>query len=476
MELLPLTLIAPDAVEAVRARAPDALVARLRGAADGWLCDATFLPDFNMAVLSLFSDDQAVIGSQGSELTLDCQQALFPTAQVVGAVKPERLRGELNNASVAFGSLLVLKFFRRVENGSHPESELGQLLARAPGFTNAAVWLGELKCHRRRSLPICLGVAHQFVPNEGNAWQLTLDELSSFFERVTSLPAADQTLPGEGLFRLRDGTPPPSVAVTECVGGFLETVRLIARRLAELHVALASDREQQEFSPEDFSPQYQRSIYQSMRKLVADTLYRLSTSRNELPVECQPLCDTIVSHEQALERRFQWLTRQPLESQRIRCHGDCNLGQLLFNGKDFVFIDFEGSPLQSLGERRIKRSPLRDVAGLLCSFDYAALSALRGLTDGRGRPVGAVRSEDVPLVTDWTNLWSRLVQQTFVTMYWDHTRTACFSPPNTDEFYKLLDTFLLEKILIDSNYELIYRPDWLVIPLLRLAETLSGPA
>jgi maltose alpha-D-glucosyltransferase/alpha-amylase len=195
-----------------------------------------------------------------------------------------------------------------------------------------------------------------------------------------------------------------------------------------------------------------------MRKLIADTFYRLIAARNELPADCQPLCDALVQQERSLENRFQWLVRQPLESQRIRCHGDCHLGQLLFNGKDFIFIDFEGLPLQSLGERRLKRSPLRDVAGMLRSFDYAALSAVRGLANGRGRPVGAVRPEDIPLVASWTNLWSQLVQQAFLAEYRERTKTESFAPPTADEFQKLLDTFLVEKMLFDCNYEFTYRP------------------
>jgi maltose alpha-D-glucosyltransferase/alpha-amylase len=260
--------------------------------------------------------------------------------------------------------------------------------------------------------------------------------------------------------------------VTEVVGGFPETVRLIARRLAELHIALSADRERPEFAPEEFSPQYQRSLYQSMRKLVADTLYQLTLSRNALPVECQPLCDVLIRQQQALETRFQWLAVKPLESQRIRCHGDCHLAQLLFNGKDFVFIDFEGSPLQSLGERRIKRSPVRDVASMARSFDYAALSALRGLTDGRGRPAGAVRPEDLPLVSRWTDFWSRMIQHTFVATYQEHSRQASFAPPTANEFSRLLDIFRLEQMLNETEYGLTYRPSWLVLPLQRLAEEL----
>jgi maltose alpha-D-glucosyltransferase/alpha-amylase len=348
-------------------------------------------------------------------------------------------------------------------------------MSQAPGFPNAARWVGEITCSRRRSPPICLAVVHQFVPNEGGAWQLVLDELSAFFERVTSLPS-ERAVPIDELGRLPADLAALPKVVLECVANFPEKVRLIGKRLAELHIALSSDRERPEFAPEEFSPQYRRSIYQSMRKLVSDTLYQLMVAREALPSECQPLAQSLFHHAQQLEQRFHWVAGQRLESQRIRCHGDCHLGQLLFNGKDFVFIDFEGSPLQSLGERRIKRSPLRDVASMIRSMDYAALSALRGLADPRGRPVGAVRPEDLPLLSAWTDFFSRIVQQTLVTTYREHTLNATFSPPSTTEFNQLLDLFLFERMLIELEYELTYRPSWLVLPLQRLVESLTSSA
>jgi maltose alpha-D-glucosyltransferase/alpha-amylase len=301
---------------------------------------------------------------------------------------------------------------------------------------------------------------------------LTLDQLSAFFERVTALPA-EKAPPIESLALHVDMSVPLSEAVVECFGGFPDTVRLISRRLAELHIALAADREWPEFAPEEFSAQYQRSFYQSMRKLVSDTLYQLMLAKDGLAMECQPLCNTLIRDQSQFDRRFQWLANRPIESQRIRCHGDCHLAQILFSGKDFVFIDFEGSPLQSLGERRIKRSPIRDVASVMRSFDYAAQSALRGLTNGRGRPVGAVRPEDFPQLSAWANFWSRSVQHTFVTTYQAHTRDASFSPPSTDEFDRLLNTFLLERMLIELEYELTYRPAWVILPIQRLAESLT---
>jgi maltose alpha-D-glucosyltransferase / alpha-amylase len=435
------------------------------------LCDATVLPDFNMAMLKLFIEEKEIEGDRSSELTAQCLRELLPAAIDWNAIKPERQRGDFSNATVTYGTALAFKYFRTVDNGPHPESELGQLLAQNPNFQNSARWVGEILSKRRRSTSMCLGVVHQFVPNEGLAWQLTLDELSSFFERVTTMPP-ERALPVDEVAQLSSQAEELPELARECIGGFPETIRLIARRLAELHIALAAERDRVEFAPEEFSSQYQRSLYQSMRKLISDTLYQLSVA-GSLPEDCQPLAADVLAHQATLEQKFQWLAVQPLESQRIRCHGDCHLGQLLFSGKDFVFINFQGSPLLSLGERRLKRSPIRDLVSMARSVDYVALSALYGLSGTRGRPMGAVRPEDLNVLSAWTDVWSRIIQQTLVSTYKELTQGQSFAPPTDQEFEQLLDAFTLERLLIELKYELTYRPAWLILPLKRLVERLE---
>jgi maltose alpha-D-glucosyltransferase/alpha-amylase len=141
---------------------------------------------------------------------------------------------------------------------------------------------------------------------------------------------------------------------------------------------------------------------------------------------------------------------------KIRIHGDYHLGQILYTGKDFVILDFEGEPARALGERKLKRSALRDVAGMMRSFQYAAYSAL-------WQP--AMRREDVPFLERWADLWYRQISGVFLQSYLQTTSAATFIPQNAEDLEILLEAYLLDKAVYEIGYELNNRPDWVVIPI-----------
>jgi maltose alpha-D-glucosyltransferase/alpha-amylase len=141
---------------------------------------------------------------------------------------------------------------------------------------------------------------------------------------------------------------------------------------------------------------------------------------------------------------------------KIRIHGDYHLGQALYTGKDFVILDFEGEPARALHERKLKRSALRDVAGMMRSFQYAAYSAL-------WQP--AMRSEDVPFLERWADLWYRQMSSVFLQRYLMTTAGAIFVPQNEEDLQILLEAYLLDKAVYEVGYELNHRPDWVVIPI-----------
>jgi maltose alpha-D-glucosyltransferase/alpha-amylase len=154
--------------------------------------------------------------------------------------------------------------------------------------------------------------------------------------------------------------------------------------------------------------------------------------------------------------RFRYIVDQKITGMRIRCHGDYHLGQVLFTGKDFVITDFEGEPAQPIGERRNKRSPLRDVAGMLRSFDYAALSALKS---------GDFRSEDLPRLALASDAWVFWVALLFLQSYLKASQSGGFLTTAKGELKNLLDVYLLQKAVYELNYELNNRPDWVSVPI-----------
>jgi maltose alpha-D-glucosyltransferase/alpha-amylase len=251
---------------------------------------------------------------------------------------------------------------------------------------------------------------------------------------------------------------PPQLA-QDLIGGFLSWVELLGRRIGELHVALATTDGGAAFSPEPFSRLYQRSLYQSMRSQARTTVDLLRAQYRNLGDEARAQADRFLHCERSLYAKFGQLTRGLFDAKRIRCHGDLHLGQVLFTGKDFVIIDFEGEPERPVSERRIKASPLRDVAGMLRSFHYAAHAAIRGHSSSLITQHASVPAEQ------WADYWSAWVSAVFLRTYLAEAKAGGFLPQERDQLDSLLRAYLLEKSLYELRYELNNRPDWVNIPL-----------
>jgi maltose alpha-D-glucosyltransferase/alpha-amylase len=225
-----------------------------------------------------------------------------------------------------------------------------------------------------------------------------------------------------------------------------------------MHRALAAG-DTLDTRPEMFTTLYQRSIYQSMRNLVGRTLRMLQQGLTRLSAPERERAESILAQRDTILSAFRTILERKMEGQRIRIHGDYHLGQVLYTGKDFAIIDFEGEPARPLSERRLKRAPLRDVAGMLRSFHYASVAALfreqeRGVTvEGR-----------LQALEEWARFWTGWVSASFLRGYLDAVDDAPFLPADDRSRQMLLDVFLLEKALYELGYELDNRPTWMRIP------------
>jgi maltose alpha-D-glucosyltransferase/alpha-amylase len=301
------------------------------------------------------------------------------------------------------------------------------------------------------------------VPNEGTAWQYTVDELSRFFERVLALSPEERQPPPPTLSHagLAEGEIPP--VVQELMGRYCDSARLLGQRTAELHLALGADTLDPAFAPEPITTLYQRSLYQSLRNVQQRTLHDLTLAMHLLPTDVQSQARQVLVQSDEMLRRFQKVVTRRLGGKRIRCHGNLGLGELLFTGKDFAIIDFVGEAGRSLGERRVKRPALSDVATMIRSFHHAAFGALLGYEHPRGRTPGMSRQEDVALLEPWANTWYAWAATAFVRAYREHTAGASFLPADCEEFETLLADLLLERALRELAYELEDRPAWAAI-------------
>jgi maltose alpha-D-glucosyltransferase / alpha-amylase len=244
---------------------------------------------------------------------------------------------------------------------------------------------------------------------------------------------------------------------------------LLGTRTGELHQVLASHFDDRAFAPEPFTPLYQRSLYQSVRSTVRQTLRGLSRRLDSLPERGQADARAALALENSIDARLQALLNHRITGMLIRCHGDYHAGQVLYTGRDFVIIDFEGEPGRPLSQRRLRRSALTDVAGMIRSFHYAASGSLL-----RTEVLAGVRREDTVALETWSRHWYVWVAAAFLRGYRAATEDAEFLPDSEEGWAILLDAFLLQKAFYELNYELNNRPDWVTIPLQGIVSLLES--
>jgi maltose alpha-D-glucosyltransferase/alpha-amylase len=296
----------------------------------------------------------------------------------------------------------------------------------------------------------------EFVPNQGNGWQVTIDELGRYFERVVGVPTADVGRERAFAWIEDPGEPPP--VVSETVSAYLPVAEALGRRTGELHRHLASaGADDAGFHPETLTAADLKATADAMRRHADERLRALEQALPRLDDRRREMARQVLAHRDDLLHQFDDLEHVRAASMRIRTHGDYHLGQVLVSEGDIVILDFEGEPARPLAERRAKYPPLRDVAGMLRSFSYAALAGLGAAT--------AHRPEDVERLAPWAELWETWVSAAFLRAYRAATRGGDFVPSRRDDLEVVLQAFVLDKALYELGYELNNRPDWVHIPL-----------
>jgi maltose alpha-D-glucosyltransferase / alpha-amylase len=446
---------------------PHAVIARLAAPTNGVLFDPTVDPAFANELLRVMATRRKLRGERGEvhgSLVREFRERRRDDGR---KLRPQLVRVEQSNTSIMFGNELFFKLFRKLDEGLNPDLEIARQLGRK-GFQHTPEVTGELH-YRVGDTSSTLGVMKRFVPNEGDAWSYTLDTLGGFFERVLAQrPETPKLrLDVEGLLD-RARTEPPELA-HELLGPYLESARLLGVRTGEMHRALAAGGDRREFAPEPFSALYQRSLYQSMRNLSGRTFQLLERRLSTLPDDARELAGAVMENRGVILDRMRAVVGEKMEAQRIRTHGDYHLGQVLYTGRDFVVIDFEGEPARPLTERRLKRSPLSDVAGMLRSFSYAAYT---GMMDEEVR--GMTRPDEVGELDTWARFWAAWASAAFLEAYrGEAERDTSFLPAREDQFRVLLEAHLLEKAVYELGYELNNRPDWIAVPLRGLGQLLD---
>ena len=439
---LPLSLVWEDS--AARLRDPlAASIAKIRHQArTGILADAMADETFC----------RACIDAIGASLELPCAHGRlrFTPTQAFDALRgPKESLLDVSapsiagtNTTVSLGDKLFLKIYRRLQTGVQPEYEMGRYLTETARFPHIVPVAGSIDYIGADGGTTMLALLQGYVSNQGDGWTHTLNYLDQFLERRNP---DEQTL----------------VDAQELHGGYLALLRTLGRRTGELHQALASTSGDPAFEPEPVTVR-ELADWQKRIATEAETTFALLTRRLEaLAPEVRRDAETVVAHSKTYLDLIKRDILAPAEARKIRHHGDYHLGQVLIRQNDFVIADFEGEPTRSEQERRAKHSPLRDIASMLRSFNYAAHTAMHRAAVARG---GNAESHTTAIET-----WENAARDTFLRSYVETVRATPALATWTLSS-ELLELFFLEKVFYELRYELDHRPDWVRIPLRGLLE------
>ena len=435
---LPLALAWEDGAEERLQGMQAATVARVRQQAQlGVLADAFADEAFCRALVAAIGLGQELRCAHGV-IRFAPTQAYAEIAGEASSQLPVRPVGSPgSNTGVVLGDRLFLKGYRRLHPGVNPEAEIGRFLTEKVRFPHSVPVAGTVEYGGGDGVTLSLALLQSYVENQGDGWSYALDYLERFLEQQRAQGAA----PGNA---------------AELHGAWLTLVRTLGQRTGELHRALATTTGDPAFDPEPIDARDLPAWVQRARDEAGAAMDLLARRRDGLADAPRAAADRLLERRQELFARIDGCAGDKLSGIKIRHHGDYHLGQVLLRQNDFVIIDFEGEPARPLAERRAKHSPLRDVAGMLRSFNYAAHAALVRVT--------AERADGLDLLERHAQQWELETQRRFVEAYRDATH-GCKLYPSWDEVRGLLELFQLEKAFYELRYELDNRPAWVLIVL-----------
>jgi maltose alpha-D-glucosyltransferase/alpha-amylase len=483
--LLPLTLAFGSAAQVLRDSAAASILSNLLSpAGEGVLYDATYDAASCQKILELI-DRSAETSTQHGTIRGIASKVLpklltTPKGDEGKGLAPRRSSAEQSNTSVLFGNRLIMKLFRHPEPGLNPDCEIGRFLTEESNFANVPPFGGSLEYVREGEQPTTLAMLQGLVENQGDGWKWMSEELERYYESY-----GKDSVPAEELGALGMDRPPieemrASAFACDHAGVALQAAAILGRRTAEMHLALVeppppSRAANEAFSAEALSDSDVAALQASISAQATQAYALLRRSMSALPDDAVEIGAFLLSRRtRTLEDMVASASGGPnagasktpeMHGQRTRIHGDYHLGQVLRVKTDFVILDFEGEPARSLEARRAKHSPLKDVAGMLRSFNYAAWAALMKYSSRR--------PDDQAHLEPWARLWDHAVSAEFLHAYRETMTGSKLLPADASAFRSLLNLYLLEKAFYELVYELNSRPDWVKIPLTGIASLLQ---
>ncbi len=463
---VPLVRVPTDRMLGMRDKHRDALLATCQGG-QGAFFDAAVDEGFCQWLLGAIERGESVRFERGTLLGVPGRLAATLRGDSGEVLPASRSTAEQSNTSIRYGEKLILKLFRRPSSGPNPDCEMVRHLSEECSFPHIPRFGGALEFVDRDGARFTLGMLQELVANQGDGWNWSLEELRLYYEAHAVEPAPPVLIEASKRPILSLSEEPLPESVTAGMGLYLEAVATLGRRTAEMHLALAAATENPAFRPQPLDKSDLSLLAHQFRERATDALDGLKSRLAALPDDLVELVGLLLARRRQVLDAFRRLEETEVTLQKIRIHGDFHLGQVLWARGDFVVLDFEGEPARSPEERRAMQSPLKDVAGMLRSFSYAARAALASYL--------ARRPQDADTLEPWERLWSKFASAAFLASYRTVAAGAAFVPADSNTFARLLDAFLVDKAFYELGYEFNHRPTWARIPLLGLLALVRDP-
>lgn len=429
----------------------------------GFLVDAVYVQDFRDGLFEAFAQN-AQVQRAGFSLVFEKGSAFeHIDIQKLGS---RVLHADQSNTSLFFGEHFFFKFYRKLFRLTNPELEVVRFLSEQTNFTQIPRYAASMTLYKAGASEITLGMMQQKVASEGDAWGLFQEQLTRFIEQggLEKLHGVPQNL---NYLELEQLEKHHGLATNILDASDVRWISLLGERTAGMHNALASRADVPSFAPVPFDAEYKAWLSIHFDKLLEKRQQLLGDVQQHLSQDAQPLAAQFKDQIDLIREHFEHVQQLSPVSMRTRIHGDYHLGQVLCQQNDYIILDFEGEPESSISDRKIKHSPLKDVAGMLRSFHYAAYVALYF------GPKAASIKQKYPHAEQLAETWFQLVASVYLQAYFSHIDRQKLGFHAAIEVEALLRLHLLEKAVYEFGYELNGRPDWAIIPLKGIQQILG---
>lgn len=428
------------------------------GKTKGWLVDALSLENFRNYLFVMMAGQKQVPLENGR---LEFKKGRSLKLQEVNSVI---LNVEQSNTTIIYNGDYFLKIYRKLFRDSNPDFELTQHLSERAGYKNSPAFMGSINLLRPNIYTVTLGLMQLRVENEGTAWDWMLNQVERYFKNVARRKIAAEAIPKVALYKPLAAEKLP-LTLLDLIGiETLESIELLAKRTAEMHLAFFQEYENKNFIPINFNEDYQVWLLNRLLYQLDNRLSLLENTFEKFDDQAKAWAQNFIERSDDVKNRILHFNYQLLNSQRIRVHGDYHLGQVLVSGTDFTILDFEGEPESTIRDRKVKQPPLKDVAGMCRSFHYAVFATIfngkAGIEEAEAAEAGG------------------RYYRAIVAVYLNAYIQSAFEKGLDIGYYKEIDYLLryhiLEKAIYELGYELNSRPNWVTIPLKGIMQILNN--